>query len=305
MKKVAAFSPSHITGIFMVKDNCKNPRLRGSLGAGVSLKKGVYTTVEVEKNHKWTVKTYVNGKLVSGREAAVSLATLKEFFKLASPHKILVNHEIGVPISSGYGVSGACALSLSLALNEALNSGLSKVEAAQIAHIAEIKCKTGLGTVLAESFGGVEIRVKAGAPGVGSVKRIENTENFKVVSLCFGKLPTKKFLINKKFRKKVNIIGGRLLKRVIEKPSVDNLMFVSRKFADKLSLYTPKLRKILDLLGFQDSRPFTMNMFGEAVFTLIEEEKLNRLIKTIQAYQNFGGQLIVSEIDMLGARLIE
>lgn len=304
MRKVTAFSPSHITGIFVVKDNCKNPMLTGSLGAGVSLKKGVYTSVKVEKNHRWNVETYMNGRMVSNKNVAVSLTTLKEFFKLASPHKVLIKHNIEVPVGSGYGVSGACALSLSLALNEALNVGLSRLEAAQIAHLAEIKCKTGLGTVLAESFGGVEIRVKAGAPSIGSVKKIENIENFKVVSLCFGKLLTKSFLINKRFRKKVNVIGGKLLKQIIKRPSIDNLMFISRKFADKLNLYTPKLRKILGLLDLQNSRPFTMNMFGEAVFILAENEEADKLVKTIQAYKNFDGQLIVSEIDKLGARLV-
>jgi len=39
---------------------------------------------------------------------------------------------------------------LSLALNQLYGAGLSAIEAAQPAHIAEVECKTGLGTVMGE-----------------------------------------------------------------------------------------------------------------------------------------------------------
>ena len=305
MGEVSAFAPSHITGIFTVKDGCKKPVFKGSRGAGVSLRKGVYTTVRLEKNHRWDVSVYLNGKPVNGK-MTVSLATVKKFFRLASPNKVLINHKVEVPIGAGYGVSGACALSLSLALNEALNTGLSKVEAAQIAHTAEIECKTGLGTVLAESFGGVEIRVEAGAPGIGSLKKIENVEKFMVLSLCWGGLSTKKFLRNEAFKRRVNMVGGVLLNKLIKNPSIDSLMFLSRRFADRLNLYTLRLKKILAGLTEleEELRPFSMNMFGEAVFTLIERERLDEVTRRLKLFNSFGGQLIVSDIDNLGARII-
>ena len=52
------------------------------------------------------------------------------------------------------GCSAAVALSLSIALNDALECELSKIEVAQIAHNVEIECKTGLGDVLAAYHGG-------------------------------------------------------------------------------------------------------------------------------------------------------
>jgi len=76
--------------------------------------------------------------------------------------EIIIKHSINVPIGAGFGTSGAAALSLALALNEVFDLGMSKIEAAQLAHIAEVECKTGLGTVAAETFGGLEIRVKPG-----------------------------------------------------------------------------------------------------------------------------------------------
>ena len=64
-----------------------------------------------------------------------------------------VHHDISVPVGYGLGCSAAVALSLSLALNEALGTNLSRTEIGQIAHNAEISCKTGLGDVLAAFHG--------------------------------------------------------------------------------------------------------------------------------------------------------
>ena len=71
------------------------------------------------------------------------------------------------PSVAGFGSSGGGALSLALALNEAADAGLTRVEAAQIAHVAEIECKTGLGSVFAAERGGFGILTKPGAPGIG------------------------------------------------------------------------------------------------------------------------------------------
>ena len=81
-----------------------------------------------------------------------------------------------IPVGYGLGSSSAVALSLSFALDQALGTKLDRSLIGQIAHNAEVNCKTGLGDVLASFHGGFEIRVKAGAPGIGSVEKI-HTEN--------------------------------------------------------------------------------------------------------------------------------
>ena len=82
-----------------------------------------------------------------------------------------IEHEISIPVGYGLGSSSAVALSLSLALDQALNTKLDKNTIGQIAHNAEVNCKTGLGDVLASFHGGFEIRVKPGAPGIGTVTK--------------------------------------------------------------------------------------------------------------------------------------
>ena len=47
MKRICAFSPGHITGFFQICDDSESPLEKGSRGAGVSVSKGVTTTVEM------------------------------------------------------------------------------------------------------------------------------------------------------------------------------------------------------------------------------------------------------------------
>jgi len=301
LKKVKAFAPAHITGFFTIDDKYKNPLKKGSLGGGFSLTKGVYTEVKVERNHKWRVNISING---SPAKADVSLTLINEFSKLIEkPYNIDVTHTIELPVGAGYGTSGAGALGLSLALNEALNLGLSKVEAAQLAHLAEVKCRTGLGTVIAETFGGFEIRDKAGAPGMGSVRKF-NWSKFKVVSLYFSALPTKSFLRDRKVRLRINKVGRKALKYFLIKPSAEAFTKISRMFADEVNIYTQRLRDVLSILDKFDGQKFSMNMFGEALFTLVKEDKVGDVLSYVNLFRKVGGETIISSIDSIGARII-
>ena len=152
MKETKAFSPGHITGIFQICDQVPNLLQKGSRGAGVSINKGVKTKVIVKPSTKSSFKIRINK--IQVKTAKVSEHVLNSFLsRVKGNHEIFVDHDISIPIGSGFGTSGAGALSLAIALNEALSLDLPQIEVAQIAHIAEVKCKTGLGTVIAEKFG--------------------------------------------------------------------------------------------------------------------------------------------------------
>ncbi|MCW3994332.1 MAG: pantoate kinase [Candidatus Bathyarchaeota archaeon] len=304
MKEAKAFAPCHITGFFQILDQPANPLYAGSRGAGVSLSQGVETTVRVRKAVKGSLQVRING--FGSNSVEVSKHVVDAFlsrFKQMENFEIIVEHHVEVPIRAGFGTSGAGALSLALALNDVFGLDMSKIETAQIAHVTEVECKTGLGTVIAEAFGGVEVRVKPGAPGIGEIKHVPVTKDYVMTCQTFNSLSTRKFLTDEKTRKRINEFGGKLVDKLIEEPNVTNFMNFSRQFAEHVGLITEKIRRILNAA---DNANFicSMPMFGESVFTLIKQESLKELLKIFREHGP-DRRIIVCEIDFEGARLLK
>ena len=261
--------------------------------------------MKAEKSEKNSLQIKINNSVSNSAEVSkhVVNAFLSKFEKEMGNHKIFVEHNVEMPIGAGFGTSGAAALSLALALNKTFDLGMTKTEAAKIAHTAEVECKTGLGTVIAETFGGIEIRTKPGAPGIGEIRQIPAGKDMVVACLSFGPLSTKKFLTDETVRKRINEFGGKLLDGLVEEPSVANFMKFSRQFAEHVGLISDKLRSVLkaaDEAGFVCS----MSMFGESIFTIIEKESLPEILTVFERH-GLGGKIIVSGIDFEGARLLQ
>lgn len=303
MREFAAFSPGHITSIFRIHDQPKDPLRKGSWGAGVSIARGVTTRVHIRNSSGNSFRIRINGK--STKSAKVSEHVVNTFLsRVKKNYKIVVDHDVEVPIGSGFGSSGAGALSLALALNEAFGSRLSRTEAAQVAHIAEVECKTGLGTVIAEASGGLEIRTEPGAPGVGEVRNIPVGDDYVVVCVSFGPVSTREVLTDEKLRKRIDEFGRKLLDQLIADPKPQKFMDLSREFAEHVGLISPRIRKVLKETD-SGGPTCSMTMLGESVFSLVKREELEELLKIFRRHASSEHTIIVSEIDFRGARLLE
>jgi len=300
VKKAEAFSPAHITGFFQIFDRSRDPLRVGSKGAGVSVSSGVTTSVLVKKSSENMSKITINGQ--AAKSAVVSTQVVKHFLSMVGgSHRILVTHHVDVPLGQGFGASGAGALSLALALNEAFNLNLTRIEAAQIAHIAEVKCNTGLGTVIGETFGGLEIRLKPGAPGVGKIQKIPISQDYVVVCLHSRPMSTKRILTNVTYRRNINKIGGGLGTELAAHPTPARFMMISRKFAEHLGLISKRLRTILDETDKAGLR-FSMAMLGESIFTIV---KRNRVAQVREIFNKvLPGNTLIMNIDHKGARVL-
>jgi pantoate kinase len=292
-----AFSPGHITGFFEIPGgSCSDFLHMGSKGAGFSIDRGIATAVYLYSNVRTDYRISING--VQTRDVEVSKWVVEKYLKLADrPYFINVDHDVGVPVGFGLGSSGAAALSLSYALNEALDIGLSRIQAAQIAHRAEIACKTGLGTVIAEFAGGFEMRTGAGAPGVGSVTKID-LEDHKAVVLCLAPISTKLFLTNR--MDEINGLGGDMLNRLSTSRSVDKFLSISHEFAETLGLTEGMCKEPIAALkarGIESS----VALFGQTVFTLVGHARIK---EARDALKGFGGTLLVGNVDSSGARVL-
>ena len=295
--RAKAFSPAHITGFFKAELDGKEPNQLGSLGAGFSIQKGVKTTVNVRSKTEHDINNYaIRVKGFNTGDIRVSEYVLNEF--LSDEKYFDVTHEIDVPVGYGFGCSGAVALSLAIALNDALKYGYTKTKVAQIAHKAEIKCQTGLGDVLASYHGGFEIRTKSGAPGIGEVQRIIPKEKLEVMIICFNPISTKKFLKEK--ISLINGLGGKMVQKLVKSQDMDEFQDMSIKFAQYIHVITPKMNKVIKDLH-DNGIKCGIALFGETIFSLVTKDKKQKALEILKKYDD--GVVITSRIDNSGARL--
>ncbi len=300
--EATAFCPAHITGFFKahLDDNQDILENLGSMGAGFSIKQGVTTRVKIntknnqESNFRITTKGYQSGK------TDVSEFVLNKFLKLGefSNKFFKIEHDISIPVGYGLGSSSAVALSLSFALDQALKTKLDKTTIGQIAHNAEVNCKTGLGDVLASFHGGFEVRVKPGAPGIGNIEKIV-TDKISIIMICFSPISTNKFLKEHLFQ--INGLGGKMVNKLLKSKNYEHFQDMSLEFAKYVDMMTPRMQKLVNELS-QNNIKCGIALFGETVFSMIPKESEDKVLEILQKYSD--GIVIKSELDDNGARIL-
>lgn len=268
-----AFSPCQITGFFKIHDSAKDPLRIGSTGAGINLGDGVTTSVRIGRSGRSRFNIMFNGSPLPN--PVVSLEVIREHLD-RSPGKaqVTVSHETALPMGCGYGTSGAGALSLSLALNEALGSNLTQVEAAQIAHRAEVKNRTGLGTVTSAFYGGLLLRTKPGAPGFAEFRKIAPPSALRVVSGSFGPISTRSVLSSAGLRRRINHCGKGLVSLQLRNPETRTFLKLSHRFAECLGIISPRLRQTIFKMQ-RKKLVCSMMMIGESIFTLVQKDHVS------------------------------
>lgn len=245
---ISIFVPSHITGFFSIFDN-ENPLLKGSLGAGVLLDKGVIT--EIDRNADESFSIMINGKKDEYNEVII-LKTIEFMDKELNNDKIqfdldniLINQTIQVPIGCGFGSSAASAIGTAICINEYFELGLSIEECGKYAHLAEVSLGTGLGDVIAELSKGIVLRTKVGAPGFGEVKSIVPHEktgfgvfeplksDFYVITKTLGEISTASIIEDPKHKKLITQVGLEIGDEFNEK---DDGIVIGSKFKNRFNV---------------------------------------------------------------------
>lgn len=303
-----AFCPAHVTGFFKAgAGGGPGPESAGSLGAGFSIRDGVTTTVRVERGGGGgggggsTHRISING--AGAGDARVSDFVAGRFLQAHGPGGCFVDvgHEIPVPVGCGLGCSGAAALSLAYALDQALQTGLPREEIGRIAHVAEVSCGTGLGDVLASYHGGFEIRTGPGAPGIGRLERIDSS-GISAVIVCFAPVSTAGLL--RHGLPGINGLGGRMVDRLRETRDRDHFQDMSLEFAERAGVVTPRMRAVADDLRSNGAR-CGVALFGETVFSLVPDGEAGGVLDAVSKYGRGGGgggaAVMASKIDQRGA----
>jgi pantoate kinase len=302
--EATAFCPAHITGFFkayLENDDQKNPEELGSMGAGFSIKEGVTTHVNISPRTNQNSSFKITTIGYKSDKTDVSEYVLNEFLKLGDFENVFfdIQHEITIPVGYGLGSSSAVALSLSYALDHVLKTRLDHTIIGQIAHNAEINCKTGLGDVLASYHGGFEIRIKPGAPGIGQVEKI-NIKNMSIIMICFSPISTNKFI--KERLSQINGLGGKMVNKLLKSKNCEHFQDMSLEFAKYVKIMTLRMEKLIQELASNEIK-CGIALFGETVFTIIPKEKENDVLEILKKYPE--GIIIRSELDNLGARVLD
>jgi len=289
--KASAFSPSHITGFFQIFSHSDMLKA-GSRGCGVVIDKGTRADVLVEEGDVNAVEVFLNG--VPCR-CPVSKMVADEILKLANgSFSVEVSQSVDVPLRYGFGASAAGALSTGLALNKALGLELSDVQIGQIAHFCEVKNMTGLGDVVAELYGGLVVREREGAPGVGHTYKIPSDGSV-VVFIIGGEIETREILADDEKRERITRMGGRCLDLFLKDPTQDNFLRISKRFSEETGLLSREVKETIGRLETQGVCS-SMSMLGNSVFTITEDPD--------GVCEMLDYKYIVADIDTAGARLV-
>ena len=311
---ISVFVPSHITGFFSISDN-EDPLLKGSLGAGVLLDKGVITEIDNNKEADSNgLSILINGKKDEYNEVII-LKTIELMEKEISfdLENVIIKQTIQVPIGCGFGTSASSAIGTAICINEYFDLGLSIEECGQFAHLAEVELGTGLGDVIAELSKGIVLRTKPGAPGFGQAKSIVPHEkegfgvfesfksDFYVITKSLGEISTASIIQDPKHKKIITQVGleigeefnrkddgiviGSKFKNKFnvavdsefnEEETIKKFMNASLKFAKKTHLINDDLLKIVHKLHGRVLGS-SMAMLGNTIFAIANEDQKLKL----------------------------
>lgn len=268
------FVSASITAIFSTKID-RDPKKAGSYGVGFTVDTGV------EARYSDRHGIFLNGQKTSFPTVEFVLERLGgKGIELETP----------LPISCGFGVSGASALATAVEVSQRRGLNLSFFRLADIAHEAEVVNRTGLGDVVTQSFGGIVARIKPGNPSNSRVERfLSNTE---IDFLVLGEMSTKEVLGNELKRKSINQAGKKYLKEFLKTPSLENLFVQAKKFALESGLADDEIRDVIEAVESQGGLA-SMVMLGRTVFA----------VNGMKAFGEFNGDSFSARITNCSVRL--
>ncbi|MFX0184310.1 MAG: pantoate kinase [Candidatus Hodarchaeota archaeon] len=261
-RDVSYWVAAHLTGIFEIRDNSDDYLEKGSRGAGLSINRGVLTTIRQTKEQK--VEIFFDGIKKSYSEAVVTKCVIDLLLQNHRNYYFQVYHDFEIPLSSGYGASSAGALGTAFAINDMFNINKSELELFQIAHIAEVMTKSGLGDIIGLHQGGLEIRLKEGAPGIGKTMSLEKDEDWKVATINFGPLSTFEVLTNPQNRLSINNAGRELISKLLSQPTFSHYIQLAQLFTKKVNLWSSRMQKYVKNLPANIF--WAQIMLGEGLF---------------------------------------
>ena len=138
-----AFAPGNVSGVFkIIRDD--DPRRMHALGMGFTVSHGVTASVGEAPATE-----------IAFNDIVFDFATVRHVVEELSTRPVRVTLESELPLSGGFGLSGASALATAYALNAEFGLGLDERTLGMAAHVAEVTNLTDSGTSAGSSTAAV------------------------------------------------------------------------------------------------------------------------------------------------------
>jgi pantoate kinase len=254
-----AFAPAHVTGFFAPDLRERDPRGRGSVGAGLVLSAGVTATATWRR----AAATRIHVASREDRTLSISEDVAVRLVGARRGH-LTVELVHDLPIGQGFGASAAGALATALAVTGALRD--TRARPFEVAHLADLFGGGGLGGVAALGGGGLEVRERAGIPPWGHVRHRRFPWPVFIV-VAGPPIASPPLLRDAAFLARVSEAGSAALRRFRTDPSPRRFLGESEAFTDVIALGDARLRRLLlQLRGTGAS--VAQAMFGRSLFAV-------------------------------------
>jgi len=287
MASARAFCPGHVTGFFEIRDGHQDVLRRGSLGGGLCISLGATSTATLSDD-AGPITILLNGAECDAPVSRFAIGRLRGDDERA----ITVETEFQLPMSQGFGISGAGALSAALAAAKLYGRPVEEAWAA--AHAAEVTNGSGLGDVAAQILGGITARRKEGVPPFGDVVKMA-WEAEVLVCVIGERLSTKTVLSDPEKRAAINSLGGRCVDGFLDDMRPETLFSLSREFARGTGLMSREVAAAIEAV--ENAGTASMAMLGNSVFAWGNADELAERLRPF-------GKVWRCGVDNLGARII-
>lgn len=152
MSTTTAFAPGNVSGVFKIIPD-DDPAKMHSLGMGFTVADGVTATVSEGDSTD-----------VIFNDEPIEFVTVRSVVAKLTDASFRIELRTGLPLSGGFGLSGASSLATAFAVDELLGLGKTERELGMAAHVAEVENLTGLGDIAGQFNGGCLVKLIPGDP---------------------------------------------------------------------------------------------------------------------------------------------
>ena len=263
--KAAAFAPGNVSGVFKIVRN-DDPRTMHSLGMGFTVSHGVTAMVSESP----TTEVAFNGE-------AFDFPTVRHVVEALASRPAKVVLESPLPLSGGFGLSGASALATAFAIDAAFELGLDERTLGMAAHVAEVQNLTGLGDVCGQFRGGCLAKLVPGDPLASVALPVPEQPVF---YRYFSPIRTRDIIGNPEHAARINAAADAALADLEQLadqriPAFGEYVAVAKRFsiASGLLRHADVRRVIADVEAAGGAA--SMIMLGNAVFSTAEFDGAN------------------------------